>query len=273
MSVSQRSPAPVAGQHLVQFYEADENVLVANVGHYLADGLAAGEHALVVTTPGHQAAFTAYLERLGAQPHEALAGGRLIFLDAEATLARFLVNGYPDSERFDAVVGTLVRQARAAGAGLRAYGEMVGLLWQAGEYPAAIRLEQLWHRLLNSVDFRLYCGYPIDIFGRDFEAGLIDALLCSHTHLLSCGPDLALEGALGRAAREVLYPNVSELHPERLDRRSAWPDLPRAEEIVLWLRRTAPERAQQVLDRARDYYREVRAAEAGEPNPKRAASV
>jgi hypothetical protein len=96
------------------------------------------------------------------------------------------------------------REAFLATAGLRVYGEMVGLLWQAGEYPAAIRLEQLWHRLMKAVDFSLYCAYPIDIFGRGFEAGLIDALLCAHTHLLSCGPDDALVSARARGARGPL---------------------------------------------------------------------
>jgi len=275
MSAYERLPQfPASGQHLVQFYEVDQRVLIANVGRYLADGLAAGEHTIAVTTPDRREAFLEHLERAGAQPYEAIATGRLVLLDAAGTLARLLVNGYPDSERFDRVVGDLVRQTRSLSTtGLRAYGEMVGLLWQAGEYPAAIRLEQLWHRLMKAVDFSLYCAYPIDIFGRGFEAGLIDALLCAHTHLLSCGPDDALVSALARAAREVLYPNVMEFRPDLLDRRAAWPELPRAEELVLWLRSIAPERSQQILDRARDYYRAARAAEASPAGAKRAASV
>jgi hypothetical protein len=251
----------VPGGHAVQFYEADEAVLVTNVGHYLAGGLSTSESVLVITTPAHQAAFTAYLEHAGGHPAVALAEGRLTFLDADVTLSRFMVNGYPDGERFDDVVGRLVRGLRKrATTGLRAYGEMVGLLWARGEERAAIRLEQLWHQLMKSVDFSLFCAYPIDIFGEQFESGLIDALLCAHTHLLSAVPNNDLERAVTRAMREVLYPSLTELCAEVFDRRPLWPTLPRGEGIALWLRSNVPELANEVLARARGYYDAGRAA-------------
>jgi hypothetical protein len=253
-------PAAERGRHLVQFYEADEPALIANVGRYLADGLLAGEHVIVVTTSDHEAAFTAALERAGIPTLTARADGRLMFLDAAATLKRLSVAGYPDAERFENVIGRVVCEARQRAPGLRAYGEMVGILWANGEFPAAIRLEQLWHRLLKQVDFSLFCGYPIDIFSDRFEPGVVDALLCAHTHLLSCSPNSDLEEALERAAREVLQPKVTELSGMR---RPAWPDMPHGEAIILWLRGQTPDVANEILNRARKYYREARAVESG----------
>src|SRR6185312_4095495 len=98
---------------------------------------------------------------------------------------------------------------RAGHTGTRAYGEMVGLLWRAGEFDAAIRLEELWNELLKSGDASLFCAYPIDIFSADFKVGKVDALLCAHTHLLPVDP--ALDGALNRAMDEVLGARVEGL--------------------------------------------------------------
>jgi len=72
------------------------------------------------------------------------------------------------------VIGTTVREAwqNSNGAGLRVYGEMVGILWKARQFPAAIRLEQLWNKLRKSHDFDLFCAYSIDIFDKQF--GVLD---------------------------------------------------------------------------------------------------
>ncbi len=148
-------------------------------------------------------------------------------------------------------------------AGLRAYGEMVGVLWQTREYPAAIRLEQLWHRLLNEVDFRLYCVYPIDVFSDQIDLDLVDAILSAHTHLLASAPNDELENAVGRAMREVLKPNVAELRPGIHAHRALWPMLPRGEASVIWVKVNVPERAAEILARARGYYQSSRAAVGG----------
>jgi hypothetical protein len=43
-----------------------------------------------------------------------------------------------DTDAFDEVVGGLVREASASGRPVRAYGEMVAVLWAAGDVAAAI---------------------------------------------------------------------------------------------------------------------------------------
>ena len=75
-------------------------------------------------------------------------------------LARFSSGGSVDAEAFFAVVGTVVRQAVATGRPVRAYGEMVALLWNDGYVAAAIELETLWNELGRQVPFSLYCTYP-----------------------------------------------------------------------------------------------------------------
>lgn len=186
----------------------------------------------------------------------AVREGRLVFYDAEVTLARLLLAGEPEWFRFDAVVGTAVRQiaARTGGAGLRAYGEMVGLLWKAGRFAAAERLEEFWNRLLADHAFSLFCAYPIDICGAEFRTDSVEAILRAHTHFLPS--EHGFEPALRRALGEVLGPAEHAIGRVHRGRPDAWPALPEVEGLVLEIRHRFPDHADEVLSRARAYWRD-----------------
>ena len=250
------SPPPHG--HLVQLSGADEDCLTRNVSRYLLEGLKRRDGLVVIATPERRAAIVATLKEMGEQPERAIRDGWLVMLDAEETLARFMVDGQPDRKRFDASVGALVRdfRARANYTGLRAYGEMVGVLWQRGENAAAIRLEEFWNALLKTTDFSLYCGYPIDVFGKDFELGSLDAVLCNHTDLLPAGTNGDVESAINRAMDEILGDRVDEMRQlMKANYRPAWATIPRGEALILWVRNNLPEYADTILARAREYYK------------------
>src|SRR5271166_3187673 len=124
-------------EHLVQFYSADEQSLIKNVRNYLWSGLQSGAGALVIATEEHWTLFARGIEASGADWED----GRIVFLEAESTLSRLMVDGQPDWDRFKAVVGAAMLQVRSreSGADLHAYGEMVGLLWEREQFSAAIR--------------------------------------------------------------------------------------------------------------------------------------
>ena len=71
-----------------------------------------------------------------------------------------MVDGWPDETRFRAVVRELLTRARGNGRRVRAFGEMVALLWARGDQGATVRLEYLWHQLCNTDGFSLFCAYP-----------------------------------------------------------------------------------------------------------------
>jgi hypothetical protein len=246
---------PHSRGHVVQFYEqADELLLAANVGRYLSEGLKRGEGALVVATPEHRELFYRQLKTLGAVPQAALRSGQLRFLDAWETLSRFMAGEKPNWALFESVIGAAIGGLRPseAGAGLRAYGEMVGVLWKAGQFATANRLEQLWNRLLAQSSFSLYCAYEIDIFGKDFYASSVSAILRAHTHLIPAQPDRNLEAALYRAMDEILGARAEELKAHVGTRRHrSWALMPNAENIVLGLREYLPSQAEDILARAR----------------------
>ena len=245
--------------HLLQFFKAGDAAPVENAAAYIAAGLRLGEGAVVVASDLHTPTILAALERSGLAAERLQSEGKLALFDADTTLMRFLINGHPDAERFERVVGDAMRRmvGNPANAGVRAYGEMVGLLWKRRQYPAAIRLEQLWNGLRRRTPFGLFCWYPVDIFGDDFQTGVVDALLSAHSHLLPHDVRGELERAISQALEEALGPEGARRVAEaraKDERRSRWGDVPPAESMILWLRRNLPEEAPRVLSLAREYY-------------------
>jgi hypothetical protein len=235
--------------HLVQFYGDDENLLAGNVTKYLAEGLRQGEGAIVIATLAHTDLFC---RRLGLVD----ASHRIVWLDAERTLAEFMSRGMPDWERFQKTIVPVIQDVRAGTEGVRAYGEMVGLLWTAGMYAAAIRLEQYWNRLLSLSSFNLFCGYAIDVLSKDFDPAAMDAVLCNHTHVVPAG-DRNLEASICQALEEVLGSKAAATEAAMRERLFGvrWGVLPRSEGLILWLRQNLAAQADEVLDRARFYSR------------------
>jgi hypothetical protein len=245
---------PGPEEHIVQLYGKDDRLLTRNVGRYLSEGLRRGDGLLVIGTAEHRHSLVRRLTEERTYTRAVLEG-RLVFLDAEATLNRFMVDAEPDQARFERIIGEALHgvRTRAVHSGIRAYGEMVGVLWKAGQLSAAVRLEELWNELLHSSDVSLFCAYPIDVFSPEFQSESVDALLCAHTHLVP--NDSALEGALNRAMDEVLGDRVDDLRRLiQANHRPAWAVIPKPEAIILWLRNNLPGSAERILDRARQYY-------------------
>ena len=79
--------------HAVSFHDGDRTLGV--VASYVADGLALGEPVVVVATADHLMALDAALARARLGPGSMRADGRFRTLDAEETLAAFMVDGRP----------------------------------------------------------------------------------------------------------------------------------------------------------------------------------
>lgn len=244
----------------MQLYEADRASLAMNVGSYLWEGLRRGEGVILIVTPEHRELFSQRLLKFGADVEALRRTGQLVSLDAEETLARFMVAGQPDWDLFESVASAAMKQVKplAKDAGLRAYGEMVGVLWKARQFAAAIRLEQFWNKRLEESAFSLYCAYAIDIFGQDVLLGGLDDILCSHSHLVPAQMNGDLEQALNLALDEILGPKADALRIRiRANYRPSWAVMPNAEAMVIWLRKNLPDAAENILNRSRHYYNQL----------------
>jgi hypothetical protein len=106
-----------------------------------------------------------------------------VTVDANEALASFMVDGQPNSAQFFRVANAALDRARRGRTHvtIRAYGEMVDVLWQEGRDLAAIQLEVLWNRLARTSDFSLMCGYAMSSF---VESAGVKDVCRQHTHVV-----------------------------------------------------------------------------------------
>ncbi len=250
---------PAHHDHFVQFYDPDADALTTNVARYFREGLNRGDGVLAIASRAHIRKFRRALEDSGAHVDSAERAGRLIFLDVLATLASVMADGRPDRDRFEELIATAMARVREAApfARLRAYGELVDVLWTRGRYMAAIRLEQLWNRLLSRLSFSKYCAYAVDVFGREFQIAALDGVLKSHTHIVPAETSGRLDAAIDRAMEEVLGPEAAGLRLRiEADTSPSWGLAPPGERTALWLRANMPAQSEQIMLRAREHYRD-----------------
>ena len=144
-----------------------------------------GVPVVTVSRPAHRVAVDELLAACGVDADRARRDGRLTTLDADESMARFMVDGHPDPDLFAAFVAALVpTDGRRP---VSAFGEMVALLWERGEVAAALELESLWNTALARHPVRLLCAYSWDLLA---DAELADvATMCGlHDHVSLAGP-------------------------------------------------------------------------------------
>ncbi len=169
--------------HFVQFYEADA-YLLDHVGEYIAAALRAGDAGIIIATKVHCTGVEQRLQQAGLDIEAARASGQFAAYDAFDTLTRFMVDGMPDADRFNEVVGEIIETAAARYTRVRAFGAMVALLVADGNYSATLELERLWNELQRQLPFSLFCAYPMDHNGGEALADLFTLINAAHTHVI-----------------------------------------------------------------------------------------
>lgn len=170
--------------HAVQFYD-DESFLTNVVSDFLAGALREGQPAVVIATPSHRKSFASRLRQEGVDVAKARRSRRLVLLDARKTLAQFMVGNAPDARRFRMVIGSVIEGCvgREPTVPMRAYGEMVDLLWKDGNTEGAVQLEDLWNDLAHSYRFSLLCAYSMGNFCRASDADQFRRICGQHTRV------------------------------------------------------------------------------------------
>src|SRR5271167_2045021 len=161
------------GSHVVKFYDQDES-LIDTVSRFMGGALIAGDAAIVIATSEHLKKLVQQLKSRGFDISGATKRGRFVTLDAEETLSKFMVEGWPDHARFTAIVDGIFTKAKRSAVSenprVVAFGEMVNLLWAQGKDEAAIQLERLWNDAIKTHSFSLLCAYAITAFDHEEHA-------------------------------------------------------------------------------------------------------
>lgn len=173
--------------HGVLFYR-DDALLRERTCGYIATALRAGQPGLVIARPDllRQVATDLHRQHVQGTPFGPQRG-EFVPMDADAVLRQISVRGKPQAALFDQVVGGAVARLAAGGRRVAAYGEMVGILCERGQYADAVRLEEMWNVLLAGVDANLYCAYAAPLFERPGSADFRRQIVEAHTELLEEG--------------------------------------------------------------------------------------
>jgi KaiC/GvpD/RAD55 family RecA-like ATPase len=246
--------APPA-EHAVQVYTELEDLAVS-VGRFLDAGFRAGEPALVIATADHWQAFRDEIERHGHDVDRLCRQGLLTCRDADETLASFMDDKVPSARRFEEAVGGLLDEVagRFPERTVRAFGEMVDLLFQRERQAAAIALEDLWNRALERRRFALLCAYELDVFDLDAQTSTLPEIIRTHTHPRPVADTARLASAVHDALTEVLGSDAAARIYLRVAEEVPRTALPRAQEVLMWLSRHQPTTARRVLQGARARY-------------------
>jgi hypothetical protein len=171
--------------HYVQFYET-EQFLCEAVSRYMHDAMGNGAPVVLIATSSHREAIR---ERLTSAGHDfglACREGEVFCLDAQDALDTFMINEMPDEVLFQRQMGGLLEQVLRGRRNQQifAYGEMVDVLWQAGNAEAAHQLESFWNRLREEYNFVLLCGYAMSNFSDVNDADGLTEVCRAHSHVV-----------------------------------------------------------------------------------------
>lgn len=187
-------------EHVLQIYENHEAFL-STLTSFVGDGINSNDCSIVIATTKHLDLLRARLTAYGVNVDSLIKEDQYIPLDAEQTLHHFMRNDWPDETLFFELVSGLLERGKLKNRKVRAFGEMVALLWAQGNNGATVHLEHLWSQFCNQKDITLYCAYPKSGFTEDAEKS-IRHICASHSRVIS-----------GKSAddQKILYKNTEFL--------------------------------------------------------------
>ena len=241
---------PGGGDHFVQLYQ-DEDFLADALAEYVGGALRGSEAALLIATPAHLARFVSELEARGLSPRHAIERGQLRLLDAADALARFMKAGEPDWQAFRETMGGAIAELRLQYPLVRAYGEMVDVLWQDGMRETAMKLELFWHELVSQQTFSLLCSYRLDNLDGAAYGGALECVCDAHTHMIPARDYSRFNQAVGAASKAVLDQPLAQMLLSLSAAHRPPTQMPLGQATLFWLKKNMPRTADKVLSEVR----------------------
>lgn len=215
---------------------------------FLLEGAARGDAIVLLGEGAANDSIEAASSGLGIDLAALRQAGRWHRADAAALVASATGVGGVNLDMVEAALRQVLARAGQGGRRVRAYGELVSVLWTSGRRDEAVALEQRWERLLAEAPVELFCGYAIALTDDDFTLTEVEALLALHGAVEPAAA--GFERQLAASMRELL--GAAAPVDEVLDapRPAGWGTLPPAEALLLWLRNNRPDMAGEVISLA-----------------------
>lgn len=250
------------GRHFAQFHretlddDRRRDTLTESALVFVDAGLRRGDSVLVIAGADRRDR----LERLSARKSRAQslrASTQVAVLDAEEITTQLVGNGLPEWTAFRNTLAPIMSRFQASGRSMRVYSEIANALWQAGKTAAAIRIEDFFNALAGSYEFSLYCGYTMDTHSVDAYAAPLEELGRTHSDILGTPEDEQLGVALDLASKEIFGISLTQM--AGVSRQDGARRFPSGQRTMLWVKRNLPLSTPQLVERARHYFKDVRA--------------
>jgi hypothetical protein len=244
---------PGATDHIAQVYR-DDSFLMEAVCRFVDAGLRRGEGLVLVMRKANWNALSGQFAAKGVDLSRAIERGQILLHDADEMLARLMKHGLPDGDAFQRTVGDMIRGMRSRYRGVRAFGEMVDILWNDDRRDAAAALEHLWNEVCRAEPFVSLCAYRIDPLDRDAYGGHVEVICSTHTHLIPDRDYDRFDDAVSRGSRDVLDESAVMMVESLAVKDKPRTAMPLGEAVILWLNENMPRTAEKILARARARY-------------------
>ncbi|WP_172592465.1 MEDS domain-containing protein [Nitrosomonas supralitoralis] len=172
---------PTEGSHIVKVCQNAATKAEA-VAYFIEKGLSNEEAVIIIARYALRRDVKVILQERDWDIDLLKTEGKIIFLDAEFLLSNLLVNNEIDAKAFKEFVRIPIHATKIKHGKVRAFGEMVDILWQQNLQDKAIELEGLWNDLLHSHEFSLLCTYSLDNLDPDNYDQALDSICRVHTH-------------------------------------------------------------------------------------------
>ncbi|OFZ31304.1 MAG: hypothetical protein A2622_01570 [Bdellovibrionales bacterium RIFCSPHIGHO2_01_FULL_40_29] len=179
--VLEAAPGRGLRDHSVQFYQ-NENLLIKKVAEYIEVGLKKGEGAVIIASAIHSKMLLDIL-RENIDVVRVIANQQLLILNAQEILSEFMVDETPDPVLFKKFFSSHIMRMTKLFPEVRAYGELVNILWEDGNLKGTIELEKLWSELSQRFRFSLLCGYSMENFRREIHGVAFTDVCNCHVHV------------------------------------------------------------------------------------------
>ena len=170
--------------HEVEFY-ADDAAFVIGFSRFIEAALAAQNSVIAVVTESHRNSISRKLREHGVDIVAAKDQGRYVCLDVAETLSTFMVNDWPDRNRFLKVAGDLIAAAgkasRRDASRVALCGECATVLWEQGKEDAAMEVEHLCDEIAKSCDTDVLCGYVMSTVQGEQGRHIYETICANHS--------------------------------------------------------------------------------------------
>ncbi|HEX4374924.1 MAG TPA: MEDS domain-containing protein [Puia sp.] len=186
--------------HVVQVYENDET-LINSLTKFVTGGIKMGDPSIIIATESHLHDLKNSIKNQGYDLESLQHLNLFIALNASEVLSKFMINDWPDDPLFEKTVSEIINKVPQQNHKIRAFGEMVSILWDEELHGATIYLEHLWNKFCSQQPISLLCAYPKKAF-RNSYASSLQHICKSHSKMI---------GAVENGSNEITYRNTSDL--------------------------------------------------------------